>query len=82
MVEALKVNVITDSEYNGFNIDVLSSTLERVKTFSSEFDFLVDVYIFADDEFISVDDAIYLCRKDIRLTFPMSDYNDITIIIY
>lgn len=80
MVEALKVNVISDSEYKGFDIDVLSSTLERVKTFSSEFDFLVDVYVLGDDEFISVDDAISLCSKDVR--FPMSEYNDITIIIY
>ena len=80
MVESLKVNVMSDSGYNGFDIDILRSTLERVKEFSSEFDFLVDVYVLGDDEFVSVDDAISLCSKDIR--FPMSDYNDITIIIY
>ena len=79
--DALKINVDTNREYdNGFDTTILQSTLYRIKDMSSEFNFLVDVYVLADDEFISVDDAIDLCLDTSR--FPLSDYSDITIIIY
>jgi hypothetical protein len=84
IVDSLKIDVSTNSDEVGFDSDILRSTLERVKSFSSEFNFLVDVYVgvddYADDEFISADDAMSLCKDDAR--FPMSDYTDITIIIY
>ena len=80
IVDSLKIDVLTNSDEVGFDSDILRSTLERVKSFSSEFNFLVDVYVLGDDEFISVDDAISLCSDDAR--FTISDYNEITIIIY
>ena len=80
VVDSLKIDVLTNSTYTGFDSDILKSTLERLKMFSSEFNFLVDVDVPADDEIISVDDAISLCRDDAR--FPISDYNELTIIIY
>jgi hypothetical protein len=79
-VDSLNINIVTESPYKGFNHHIMISTLERIKSFSSDFNFLVDVYVKADDEFISVDDAMSLCKDDVR--FPMSDYTDITIIIY
>ena len=83
-VDSLNINIVTESPYKGFNQHIMISTLEKIKSFSSDFNFLVDVYVgvddYADDEFISADDAMSLCKDDAR--FPMSDYTDITIIIY
>lgn len=80
LVDSLNIFILTESPYKGFNHNIMISTLERIKSFSSDFNFLVDVYVTADDEFISVDDAMSLCKDDVR--FPMSDYTDIMIIIY
>jgi hypothetical protein len=80
MADALKIRVYTDSI--GFNVDVLKPVLEDIKNISTDFNFLVDIYIPEDDEYVSVDDAIDLCSETIGKLYTIGEYDDITIIIH
>jgi|688.fasta_scaffold475911_2 hypothetical protein len=80
MADALKIRVYTDSI--GFNVDVLKPVLEDIKNISTDFNFLVDIYIPEDDEYVSVDDAIDLCSETIGKLYTIGEYDDMTIIIH
>lgn len=91
--KATGTNVTTESfricvnskhcQWNKFNITILESTLTRLEELSSNFDFLVDVYIDYMDRYYEVVDIIDLYqdkKKWDRLERMLG--TEITIIIY
>lgn len=79
------LEVEINSEYEtevGFDVDILRDILTNIKDVVSEYGFSVEVYVPANDEYLTIDEAISFCSSDnISLTQSVNNFSNYTSII-